>query len=96
MTAASARDSGGFLHLACIGSGDGKVYYKRGDGADFYAVDPGQGSARSGADISIGPDQNETEMITITYVNGSGGVCTYAKPVAGGQFVWTGWGGGAK
>jgi hypothetical protein len=96
MTASSARDAAGYLHLACIGADDGKVYYKRGDGPDFYAVDAGQGSARSGADISIGTDQSKTETITITYVNGAGAVCTYAKPVAGGSFVSAGWGGGAK
>jgi hypothetical protein len=96
MTAASARDSHGFLHLVCIGSKDGRVYYKREDAADFYAVDPTQGPVKSGADINIGNDKNGVETIDLLYVAGSGGVGGYHKAVDSGEFGWRGWGGSAK
>jgi hypothetical protein len=97
MTADSARDSSGRLHLTCIGAHDGKVYYMREDGGNFYIVDPTQSPVRSGAGINIAMDASGTEVVTLTFVAGSGQVGTYSRPVAeGSKFGWVGWGGDAK
>lgn len=92
MTASTAIDPEGKLHMACIGAGDGAVFYRAPNDVDWRRVDNAQRGAKSGADITVGP----AGELVITYVNGSGHVSTYHKGVDDDGWIWTDRGGQAR
>ena len=92
MMSASCAISGGQRYYACIWS-DGKVNYRGPDtGGKWWACDPTQSPARSGACITVTSDGR----VIIAYTNGAGVVCTYERAPGGSTWGWASLGGDAK